>query len=192
MKITDDMLKQAETALWYLKACGGFDGEFETLHTILQQAARRTTPDREAIIEECAKVCDEYAADQWSLYKARAVRCFTFPTRAQCSGRSELRRSSRARQFDLFATSEPSANRTTHTSCGSTSLWAIPSRSPKSAAPLLVRERNREPNRSEISSSALATTAPDGGQRMERRNRSAGPMREDRQQDRRIRFCSQG
>ncbi|MBR8228050.1 hypothetical protein KDX05_06960 [Burkholderia vietnamiensis] len=25
------------------------------------QAARRTTPDREAIIEECAKVCDEQA-----------------------------------------------------------------------------------------------------------------------------------
>ncbi|CAG9259492.1 hypothetical protein BDI4_600037 [Burkholderia diffusa] len=36
------------------------------------KAARRTTPDREAIIEECAKVCDEYAADQWSLYKGRA------------------------------------------------------------------------------------------------------------------------
>lgn len=36
------------------------------------KAARRTTPDREAILEECAKVCDEYAADQWSLYKGRA------------------------------------------------------------------------------------------------------------------------
>lgn len=36
------------------------------------QAARRTTPDREAIIEECAKVCEDYAADQWRLYKGRA------------------------------------------------------------------------------------------------------------------------
>ncbi|MDN8078332.1 hypothetical protein [Burkholderia multivorans] len=25
---------------------------------LLEQAARRTTPDREAVIEECAKVCD--------------------------------------------------------------------------------------------------------------------------------------
>ncbi|MCA8073153.1 hypothetical protein [Burkholderia vietnamiensis] len=49
MKITDDMLERAETALWYLRACGGFEGEFETLHTILQEAARHITPDREAI-----------------------------------------------------------------------------------------------------------------------------------------------
>lgn len=59
MKITDDMLKQAETALWYLKACGGFDGEFETLHTILQQAARRTTPDREAWISVDERLPEE-------------------------------------------------------------------------------------------------------------------------------------
>ncbi|VBS29083.1 hypothetical protein [Burkholderia pseudomallei] len=34
-------------------------------------AARRTTPDREAIIEECAKVCDEDADDKWNLYKGQ-------------------------------------------------------------------------------------------------------------------------
>lgn len=33
--------------------------------------ARRTTPDREAIIEECAKVCDEDAYDKWNLYKGQ-------------------------------------------------------------------------------------------------------------------------
>lgn len=31
----------------------------------------RTTPDREAIIEECAKVCDEYAIDRFALFKGR-------------------------------------------------------------------------------------------------------------------------
>ncbi|MDV2160770.1 hypothetical protein [Burkholderia pseudomallei] len=35
------------------------------------KAARRTTPDREAIIEECAKVCDEDADDKWNLYKGQ-------------------------------------------------------------------------------------------------------------------------
>lgn len=34
-------------------------------------AARRTMPDREAIIEECAKVCDEYAIDRFALFKGR-------------------------------------------------------------------------------------------------------------------------
>jgi len=29
------------------------------------QVARRTTPDRESIIEECAKVCDEAASRRW-------------------------------------------------------------------------------------------------------------------------------
>ncbi|QTO46913.1 hypothetical protein [Burkholderia latens] len=55
------------------------------------QAARRTTPDREAIIEECAKVCDEYAADQWSLYKGRAPYNGSEPGRADpdVQGRSD-------------------------------------------------------------------------------------------------------
>ena len=55
------------------------------------QAARRTTPDREAIIEECAKVCDEYAADQWSLYKGRAPYTGSEPGRADpdVQGRSD-------------------------------------------------------------------------------------------------------
>ncbi|UUX38846.1 hypothetical protein NTJ56_08600 [Burkholderia contaminans] len=54
-------------------------------------AARRTTPDREAIIEECAKVCDEYAADQWSLYKGRAPYNGSEPGRADpdVQGRSD-------------------------------------------------------------------------------------------------------
>lgn len=52
---------------------------------------RRTTPDREAIIEECAKVCDEYAADQWSLYKGRAPYNGSEPGRADpdVQGRSD-------------------------------------------------------------------------------------------------------
>lgn len=54
-------------------------------------AGRRTTPDREAIIEECAKVCDEYAADQWSLYKGRAPYNGSEPGRADpdVQGRSD-------------------------------------------------------------------------------------------------------
>ncbi|MBU9144789.1 hypothetical protein KTE29_03690 [Burkholderia multivorans] len=53
--------------------------------------ARRTTPDRDAIIEECAKVCDEYAADQWSLYKGRAPYTGSEPGRADpdVQGRSD-------------------------------------------------------------------------------------------------------
>lgn len=46
------------------------DGAFKALVNLLQ-AARRTTPDREAIIEECAKVCDEDADDKWNLYKGQ-------------------------------------------------------------------------------------------------------------------------
>ncbi|HIE4837493.1 TPA: hypothetical protein ACXND4_000160 [Burkholderia multivorans] len=55
------------------------------------KAARRTTPDRDAIIEECAKVCDEYAADQWSLYKGRAPYTGSEPGRADpdVQGRSD-------------------------------------------------------------------------------------------------------
>ncbi|PRH46395.1 hypothetical protein [Burkholderia multivorans] len=57
----------------------------------LWQAARRTTPDRDAVIEECAKVCDEYAADQWSLYKGRAPYTGSEPGRADpdVQGRSD-------------------------------------------------------------------------------------------------------
>ncbi|MBR7900747.1 hypothetical protein [Burkholderia multivorans] len=59
--------------------------------TSLEKAARRTTPDRDAIIEECAKVCDEYAADQWSLYKGRAPYTGSEPGRADpdVQGRSD-------------------------------------------------------------------------------------------------------
>ncbi|PRG95383.1 hypothetical protein C6V04_08480 [Burkholderia multivorans] len=55
------------------------------------RAARRTAPDRDAIIEECAKVCDEYAADQWSLYKGRAPYTGSEPSRADSGvqGRSD-------------------------------------------------------------------------------------------------------
>ncbi|MCA8249832.1 hypothetical protein LGN12_21985 [Burkholderia multivorans] len=55
------------------------------------KADRRTTPDRDAIIEECAKVCDEYAADQWSLYKGRAPYTGSEPSRADSDvqGRSD-------------------------------------------------------------------------------------------------------
>ena len=37
---------------------------------IEQQAGRIAAAEADAI-ERCAKVCDEYAADQWSLYKGR-------------------------------------------------------------------------------------------------------------------------
>ncbi|MCO1367219.1 hypothetical protein [Burkholderia multivorans] len=55
------------------------------------KADRRTTPDRDAIIEQCAKVCDEYAADQWSLYKGRAPYTGSEPGRADpdVQGRSD-------------------------------------------------------------------------------------------------------
>lgn len=58
---------------------------------IVWQASRRTTPDRDAIIDECAKVCDEYAADQWSLYKGRAPYNGSEPGRADpdVQGRSD-------------------------------------------------------------------------------------------------------
>ena len=81
MKITDDMLtewrKQFE-AWWtrdvppeysslrpmFLKS--NEDGEYQNPRCQgaweVWQAARRTTPDREAIIEECAKVCEELSA----------------------------------------------------------------------------------------------------------------------------------
>jgi hypothetical protein len=56
MKITDDMLKHAEAALSYLAACGGFDQEVAILRAALDQAARRTTPDREAWISASERV----------------------------------------------------------------------------------------------------------------------------------------
>lgn len=75
MKITDDML----TDRWLADKCAefvpkhepdGFDDSFNFLgfardlrDAIL--AARRTTPDREAIIEECARVCDLIAQRHW-------------------------------------------------------------------------------------------------------------------------------
>ncbi|HDR8989785.1 TPA: hypothetical protein QDA93_002392 [Burkholderia vietnamiensis] len=87
MKITDDMLtgwrKQFEAefpmppdCIWTGK------GYAQTHHNAWRAqayahmwdgfvAARRTTPDREAIIEECAKVCDEYAIDRFALFKGR-------------------------------------------------------------------------------------------------------------------------
>ncbi|MCA8237694.1 hypothetical protein [Burkholderia cenocepacia] len=53
----------------------GFDGTLDyPLGNIMWevwQAGRRTTPDREAIIEECAKVCDEYSIDRFALFKGR-------------------------------------------------------------------------------------------------------------------------
>lgn len=60
MKITDDMLHRIDGALTYLGSCGGFDVEIEYLRDALE-AARRATPDREAIIEECAKVCEAWS-----------------------------------------------------------------------------------------------------------------------------------
>lgn len=48
MRLTDDMLKQADTALWYLKACGGFDDEVGTLRAALEQASSRPTLDGNA------------------------------------------------------------------------------------------------------------------------------------------------
>lgn len=47
MKITDDMLHRIDGALTHLGSCGGFDVEVECLREALD-AARRTTPDREA------------------------------------------------------------------------------------------------------------------------------------------------
>ncbi|PRF54654.1 hypothetical protein C6Q15_28225 [Burkholderia multivorans] len=73
MKITDDMLTE-----WFAAHPSLLDDRAvfsaRQVRTIVREAvaARRTTPDREEIIEECAKVCEEYAADQWSLYKGRA------------------------------------------------------------------------------------------------------------------------
>ncbi|ARK42599.1 hypothetical protein [Burkholderia pseudomallei] len=61
MKITDDMLHRIDIALIYLCACGGYEEEVEFLRNALDEA-RRTTPDREAIIEECAKACEVWSA----------------------------------------------------------------------------------------------------------------------------------
>lgn len=59
-----------EYGMCYCCYCGG------RLNGIAYQGnekceARRTTPDREAIIEECAKVRDEDAYDKWNLYKGQ-------------------------------------------------------------------------------------------------------------------------
>lgn len=59
MKITDDMLTE-----WFAAHPSLLDDRAvfsaRQVRTIVREAvaARRTTPDREAIIEECAKVCE--------------------------------------------------------------------------------------------------------------------------------------
>lgn len=107
MKITDDMLtewrKQFEAefpmppdCIWTGKGYAATSYNAWEARTFIARfegwvAARRTTPDRDAIIEECAKVCDEYAADQWSLYKGRAPYTGSEPGRADpdVQGRSD-------------------------------------------------------------------------------------------------------
>ncbi|MBU9164236.1 hypothetical protein [Burkholderia multivorans] len=90
-----ERVKRAMEQLWWsFVDCTINAPEALALHqyvTSLEKAANRTTPDRNAIIEECAKVCDEYAADQWSLYKGRAPYTGSEPGRADSDvqGRSD-------------------------------------------------------------------------------------------------------
>ncbi|MBU9310904.1 hypothetical protein [Burkholderia multivorans] len=42
--------------------------------TSLEKAARRTTPARESIIEECAKVCDDHAKTSYLMEAAACAR----------------------------------------------------------------------------------------------------------------------
>ncbi|WP_146123937.1 hypothetical protein [Burkholderia multivorans] len=75
MKITYDMLSEMEPIVsqWIRERGTCMDGASyaAALELAAYVAARRTTPDRESIIEECAKVCDEYAADRFALFKGR-------------------------------------------------------------------------------------------------------------------------
>ncbi|MBR8123269.1 hypothetical protein KDW39_08915 [Burkholderia multivorans] len=101
MKITDDMLtewrqqfeaiQRPKTDLSKEARGGRYKNPVVQACWETWQAARCTTPDRDAIIEECAKVCDEYAADQWSLYKGRAPYTGSEPGRADpdVQGRSD-------------------------------------------------------------------------------------------------------
>ncbi|WP_261547354.1 hypothetical protein [Burkholderia multivorans] len=95
MKITDDMLTEMEPIVsqWIRERGTCMDGASyaAALELAAYVAGRRTTPTRDAIIEECAKVCDEYAADQWSLYKGRAPYTGSEPGRADpdVQGRSD-------------------------------------------------------------------------------------------------------
>ncbi|WP_175739772.1 hypothetical protein [Burkholderia ambifaria] len=62
MKITDDMLTEVEpiVAQWIRERGTSMDGASygAALELAAYVASRRTTPDREAIIEQCARVCD--------------------------------------------------------------------------------------------------------------------------------------
>ncbi|MDR9240768.1 hypothetical protein [Burkholderia multivorans] len=44
------------------------------IEALEQEAARRTTPDRESIIEECAKVCDDHAKTSYLTEAATCAR----------------------------------------------------------------------------------------------------------------------
>ncbi|WP_310670183.1 hypothetical protein, partial [Burkholderia multivorans] len=76
MKITDDMLTEMEPIVsqWIRERGTCMDGASyaAALELAAYVAASRTTPDRDAIIEECAKVCEEHAKTS---YLVEAVTC---------------------------------------------------------------------------------------------------------------------
>jgi hypothetical protein len=67
MKITDDMLTEVEpiVAQWIRERGTCMDGASyaAALELAAYVAGRRTTPDRDSIIEECAKVMDDRATE---------------------------------------------------------------------------------------------------------------------------------
>ncbi|MDI3304677.1 MAG: hypothetical protein QJR04_25345 [Burkholderia multivorans] len=74
-KITNDMLTE-----WFAAHPSLLDDRAvfsaRQVRTIVREAvaARRTTPDRESIIEECAKVCDDHAKTSYLTEAAACAR----------------------------------------------------------------------------------------------------------------------
>ncbi|MEZ7525918.1 hypothetical protein [Burkholderia vietnamiensis] len=56
-------------------SCGRYKSSYTQAMWECWQAARRTTPDREAIIEECAKVCDDRIMGDQSEGDFESKRC---------------------------------------------------------------------------------------------------------------------
>ncbi|MDR8920498.1 hypothetical protein [Burkholderia multivorans] len=83
MKITDDMLTERELFEAHFgvtidqrraPSAGGYAHREIQMMWAGWQAARRTTPDRDAIIEECAKVCDDHAKTSYLMEAAACAR----------------------------------------------------------------------------------------------------------------------
>ncbi|MDN8047612.1 hypothetical protein QZN20_10020 [Burkholderia multivorans] len=78
MKITDDMLTEMEPIVsqWIRERGTCMDGASyaAALELAAYVAASRTTPDRESIIEECAKVCDDHAKTSYLTEAATCAR----------------------------------------------------------------------------------------------------------------------